>query len=472
MKKVTILGICLVLALQISAQSWSPAGKFDYSPSVMYEDTVDGKFWVAGRFSWFDSTEIHGFGYLTGDTVIGIGRGFGNDTLTNLPYGTGVPYVYGLCRFQGDLYATGLFEYAGGQVVNGIAKWGANDWEPIGSGLSLEGDFGAGSGWTLKVINNEMYLAGIFDSINGIEAHGLAKFNGNTWSSAFSIPRFTSTNINRIYDVEWFQGELYIGGVIYQPGSSPQILGLAKWDGNNWVGVGNGMYGNLPYFSRLTTFQNKLILAGSFNYAQNPGSIPGNCITSWDGTNWDTLQGGLHLDGNIADIAVHGSDLYVAGYFLSIGNIIASGIAKWDGNQWCSESLSPSFSPEEIAFFGDTLFSSQGFNCFPTSTDCFAKWTGGQFGDSCQMVGSPEPTGEASPIVLFPNPVTASFQIQLADDMQQCQISIFDALGRSIRVDETYRKGESVSVTNLASGIYFVRILVNSKQNVIRLLKE
>ncbi|MBK9453038.1 MAG: hypothetical protein IPN95_27190 [Bacteroidetes bacterium] len=77
--------------------------------------------------------------------------------------------------------------------------------------------------------------------------------------------------MNRIYDAEWFEGELYIGGDFHKPGSNPPIHGLAaKWNGFDWL-VSMSAYSALfPVVSALATYQGKLVIAGHFNKHDTP----------------------------------------------------------------------------------------------------------------------------------------------------------------------------------------------------------
>ncbi|MGD0651420.1 MAG: fibronectin type III domain-containing protein [Verrucomicrobiia bacterium] len=54
----------------------------------------------------------------------------------------------------------------------------------------------------------------------------------------------------------------------------------------------------------------------------------------WDARFSDPQFGGLGLDGEVYAVAVHGSDVYVGGYFSTVGGVPANNIARWDGNAW------------------------------------------------------------------------------------------------------------------------------------------
>ncbi len=54
-----------------------------------------------------------------------------------------------------DVYVGGLFALAGGTLVNNIAKWDGSSWSALGSGLNGEVN-------AIAVIGNDIYVAGFF----------------------------------------------------------------------------------------------------------------------------------------------------------------------------------------------------------------------------------------------------------------------------------------------------------------------
>jgi hypothetical protein len=476
MKKFLLISILLAFGFPAMSQNWASIGRFNQTPDIIWYDSVDNRLYVAGNYTWFESVPIRGFGYVQGNSMIPLGCGFEVVCGMYLPPNSYVPKVTGLARYHGELYVTGWFEKAGGVIVNGIAKWGGNDWIVIGSGLAYTGGSpGVGNG--LEVINDELYLYGSFDSVNGIAAHGIAMFNGQNWASVFDLPRFTPSNPNAVFDAEWFRGELYVGGNFNQFGSNPHIQGITKWDGTDWVAVGNGFSGFAPGVMRLLTYKNKLIVAGHFNKYSNPGSIPGNGITAWDGYNWDTLRGGLQYrtpgGGSVSDIAVYNDELHVVGGFDSVGGVPARNIAKWDGERWCGVWDQNDFYLGSIGFYNDSMFVGIDYGGVggQDSITKFAKWIGGDFGDSCQMVGIEPSIPQDLGISIFPNPVQTHFSLALPQGIPSCVVRIVDLSGREVLPAFHYASGE-VDVAWLAKGVYLVAIEAQGRRQVVRLLRE
>ena len=71
-----------------------------------------------------------------------------------------------------------------------------------------------------------------------------------------------------------------------------------------------------------------LIVAGSsVCHCAKAQSAPGD-------EHWDYRFGLPGVDGFVGVIATNGTDLYAGGDFTSIGNVLATDIAKWDGQNW------------------------------------------------------------------------------------------------------------------------------------------
>ena len=73
-----------------------------------------------------------------------------------------------------------------------------------------------------------------------------------------------------------------------------------------------------------------------------------------------------------------------------------------------------------------------------------------------------------SNVSLFPNPSKQQFAIQLYENLQLKQVSIYDSLGKFVKSYET----NIVSTTKLSSGIYFVKITTNKGEVTKKLIVE
>src|SRR5438034_1251272 len=97
----------------------------------------------------------------------------------------------------------------------------------------------------------------------------------------------------------------------------------------SWSSLGNGANGTVY---SITSYQNKIIIAGSFTIA---GGEDMHDIASWDGNNWSPLDEGFN--GNnpaVYALTIFNSNLVAAGRFQHAGGNDAQNIASWNGNFW------------------------------------------------------------------------------------------------------------------------------------------
>ncbi len=71
-------------------------------------------------------------------------------------------------------------------------------------------------------------------------------------------------------------------------------------------------------------------------------------------------------------------------------------------------------------------------------------------------------------INLYPNPVTSEFSLSGADN---AHVYIYNVSGQKIAEVKNYSKNEKISVDNLSKGIYFVKILRNKNNKILRFVK-
>jgi len=108
---------------------------------------------------------------------------------------------------------------------------------------------------------------------------------------------------------------------------------LAAWDGDTWAAVGDTRLEGIVSASIVNGSQ--LIIGGKFHDPERQ-----NNLASFDGTRWssfcnidDSTACGV-TGGEVAALAVDGSDLYVGGSFTSAGGVDAHRIARYDGYRW------------------------------------------------------------------------------------------------------------------------------------------
>ncbi|MFU8829094.1 MAG: GC-type dockerin domain-anchored protein [Phycisphaerales bacterium] len=243
------------------------------------------------------------------------------------------------------VYAGGFFSTAGGQTVNGIARWDGTDW----SALVSPGGIGVGLNrvYAMEVFDDgsgpALFVGGDFVTAGGVTVNGIAKWDGSGWT-ALTGPNGTGVDL-QVNTLQVFNdgtgNALYVGGRFFEAGGEP-INHIARWDGNNWSAVGGPNDGNLNGEVRALAVYNDgggpaLYAAGVFTTI---GLDVVNRIARWDGTSWTELTqpGGTGVDGEIRALEVFndgtGSRLYAGGFFNLAGGQTANSVASWDGTLW------------------------------------------------------------------------------------------------------------------------------------------
>jgi hypothetical protein len=428
------------------------------NPRILYYDSTDSSLYVGGYFYRFN----------TNDTIISIGKykkgtwsamGIGMDMFKSDPWSPSNigGMVNDIIRYHDTLYVTGEFSHTDTIPLKGLAWWDGTAWQQVGTGLT-------GVGHKFKIINSELYLAGTFASVNGVPANSLAKYDGNAWSAVHNLPPFWPSGGNTIYDMEEYNGELYIGGVLYD---NNIFWGSAKWNGSAWVPTGLNVLGQ-GYLRCLFKYKNELYAAGMWSVYDHPGNT-GNAIAKYDGTSWKpVLDNGLLNDsflmGHVRTYKEYQGDLYIGGIFNNVNGVfITQDIIKFDGTNWCS--VDTTFDGvnqiDAIEFFGDTLlmagtitFNSKGIHSIASCPDYHHT-------DTCMtaVTSISENQNNDYGILVYPSPSSASFSIQLDRTLKIESVSIRDIQGKCIFKKEIKKETDFVELElNEADGIYFLEI--------------
>ena len=186
---------------------------------------------------------------------------------------------------------------------------------------------------SIVIKGNSIYVAGYFNRIGGINANGIAKFDGTNW---FSLGQGIKGLVNKIM---FKSSDLYAVGLFDSAGNVKTSC-VAKWDGKTWSGFGKGVTShvgkyNREYVNSISIIGSKVFIGGEFDTV---GGVYANNIAMWNGTVWSGMNLGVRLekqdqnrDGLVNTLESIGGVLYVGGEFDTVGNNIATNnIAKYD----------------------------------------------------------------------------------------------------------------------------------------------
>jgi len=261
---------------------------------VAYQPNVDSN-WV---YKW-DGNNFNKFGvgvYLT----------------TAVPGFSQTANLYNIIKYNNEIVACGEFDRVGSKQISGIMKWNGAEWDSLGSGLSgsINGTAPVMYPHDMCVYGNDLIVAGNFSTAGGQTVNGIARWDGSNWYPLGS--GFNST----VYSVCVYNGVLYAGGDFTFSGNIPLHF-IAAWNGTTWQSTGFSLYYQSPlnysFIHTMKVINGKLVIGGGFDRALS-GSTLLQCtgIASYDGISVDSLSGGLPGK-EVEAIALYNGLLYAGG---------------------------------------------------------------------------------------------------------------------------------------------------------------
>ncbi len=275
--------------------------------SIYTMKTFQSKLVIGGKFDKVGSLVVDNL--VTWD-----GSNWGS---TNAQFGGSYLMVLTMVIWNNELVISGVFDSINGTPMNNIAKWDGVNWTAIGGGLPSRVN-------DIVVLNGDLYATGYFQfSGNYVYA---AKWDGSNW-----IQVGTETLDASPRTIGAYNNELYVGGGFYPTYGVPE--GIKRYNDTNWVSVngginqGTGGYDNpCCYISDLYVFNSELILGGTFLTVNGP---PFWNLTRWNGTSFLSLSGESALLAPNDMIAYNG-ELYYSGTTGMITGV--PNVAKWTGS--------------------------------------------------------------------------------------------------------------------------------------------
>lgn len=322
----TKLGAILLLLTPLPAQATGYSERFD-SPGI------NGRVWGVGTYNG----QLFAGGPFTFQTGGGrprhLARYDGRDW-QDVGGGLDGP-VRAVASYQGELIVAGAFARAGGQPADSIARWNGTRWAPLGQGLQALS--GTAHVFALTVHQGELYAGGLFDSAGGQPINTIARWNGTQW-------RAVGGGLGGAFDrkVLAFASDgtvLYAGGEFSSAGGQP-AQNIAAWDGSTWRALGSGVGDAGNGVHALAVFQGQVYAGGVFSSA---GGATARKIARFDGSTWRPLGQGIPdstIGVQVFALEVYGQDLYVCGSFTEVDaaargmGIFAQGVARWNGSSW------------------------------------------------------------------------------------------------------------------------------------------
>lgn len=260
--------------------------------------------------------------------------------------------VVALTTFEDELVAGGLLA-PDSETYYSLAAWRAGKWVDLGGPSD---DLVSG----LRVVGPHLFVFGYFREVDGRPSEGLAVWDGSVWNAnlsaglgltnevktllsvgdelwvgGYSIPRLYHGDGRGWVSSGWWAGpiftmtvheeRLYVGGIFgVSGGTGPYGISM-QTDSGGWEPVGGGV----EYGVNALLSAGDLFVGGNFTFA---GEVTTGHIASWDGAEWDPLNGGMN--DHVRALAYFRGDVVAAGDFTTAGGVPVSGVAAWDGTEW------------------------------------------------------------------------------------------------------------------------------------------
>jgi len=179
--------------------------------------------------------------------------------------------VYAISVFNQKIYIGSLAINFNIMRGNPIATWDGSNMAIVGKGLN-KGDRSSEDGYShfcairvFAVYNGNLYAGGTFDTAGGKRICCIAKWNDTNWSALGTGIR------GQIYSMAVYDGKLYVGGQFDSAGGKP-AENIAVWDGKSWSAVGDGLQAKKHnYFkgrvAALAVYKNELYAGGTFDFS-------------------------------------------------------------------------------------------------------------------------------------------------------------------------------------------------------------
>jgi hypothetical protein len=219
--------------------AWIAVGSIKGNSGVIFHALAvdgDGNLYAGGEFDTVDAIPVNSIAKWDGSAWSALGGGIEKKT------GSFNEIFTLAIDNDGNLYAGGQFHGAGKVQMNNIAKWDGVSWSALGSGLRItDTAYDYCCSVNALAIGNEgnLYAGGKFDSAGGVDASNIAKWDGAAWSPLGSGVRVSRKSYYKYEDcvnalVCDNKGTLYVGGGFETAGGKTSInFAQCKLNGAN-----------------------------------------------------------------------------------------------------------------------------------------------------------------------------------------------------------------------------------------------
>ncbi len=240
--------------------------------------------------------------------------------------------VYAVAVSGSNVYIGGSFDTVtdsgGNHSVSNIAAWNGSHWHALGTGM----DAGV---YTLGVDGNgNLYAGGQYNTAGGPTVNKIAVWNGSSWAALINPSSFNAGTSGNVYSLVVSGNDVFVGGAMITAGDF-QVNYVGRWNipAQNWFSLGGGTDAAVH---AVAVKGSDVYVGGQF---QSSGGVATHAIARWNGMSqtWSSLGSGLagceailcYLPA-VYSILIVGDDVYVGGNFNSAGGVAVHDIARWN----------------------------------------------------------------------------------------------------------------------------------------------
>ena len=267
---------------------WTPGGWVDLGARGLTHDQMYS-LWLSSIGTFDDGTGLSLYAYSPAGAARWMGARW-------------VSMPAGFAMVADGTVPLGSFDLGDGMKIYGshvhsgttaIAWWNGSEWVDFGRTIG---------GATRSLVRLDepsgpaLYAFGYFREIEGQACHGIAKWDGHTWSSPCPEWGISMLAGGRFTVFDDGSGPaIYTNNQIYHWGTSPNCE-VSRWDGREWTCLGSGTRPPLTIgtINVLQIFDDgrgqALYIAGSFDAFA--GHTAKNIIR-WDGTTWEAFPNNI-----------------------------------------------------------------------------------------------------------------------------------------------------------------------------------
>jgi trimeric autotransporter adhesin len=322
---------------RLCGSQWEPVGAGQLIGAgrrlLVLDDGTGEKLYTEGHTS---SPTVWWFKRWNGASWVDGPPGFWNNTTSPrfYPEHSGL-FIGGPTIFGVRVEAGGHFRY--------VTKWLGSSWQPLGGPIESFGshpsafeiyDHGAGP---------RLYVGGNYNTISGVQAHGIAAWDGQQWHSLGTTSEFRPGLIRDLCVYDDGSGpRLYVASMQPWPAIPPFDGCIVSWDGSQWSSVGRGVTiapgGWSPQVTAMAVFDDgsgpALFVTGGFDHA---GGVPAPGIAKWNGKQWVAVGArlGTYVESMAAYTDTRGPSLFVGGDFGTVNSAWSQGLGQYVGCPNC-----------------------------------------------------------------------------------------------------------------------------------------